>query len=91
VLYFPYDLLLNFEVASDTPIGKKLLEKNFKDILGANIFYCTFILQEMRKKPEDRKFKEYLDTLPLGCRDYPLVFTDKELLELNGCSIIDEI
>ena len=68
-----------------------MLEKGIKKRFGERIFFATYILSEMKKKRKDRKFKEYLDTLPHSCNENPGMFTDEELSYLEGSKVKDHI
>ena len=68
-----------------------MLDLNLKETLLEEPFLATYILYEMAKPIESRQYGEYLDTLPFGCKDFPLLFTEKEMDYLEGTTFKDQV
>ena len=54
VIFVPRNQLISFDIVSDTPIGKIMLEKDFINRYGEEYFFYTYIMSERKKDPELR-------------------------------------
>ena len=61
-----------------------MLKKDMWDRFGEYYFFVQYILCEKKKKPEERKFREFLDSLPKNTDRFPTLFNDDELSYLEG-------
>jgi histone-lysine N-methyltransferase SETD3 len=91
ILYVPLNQIITLEMAYQTPIGRKMYEKNLRSklISPKHTFLGSYILQE--KKKDEQRFAEYLDILPKGLNDFPIFFTEDELEFLKGSPFLDQV
>lgn len=91
ILYVPLNQIITLEMAYQTPIGRKMYEKNMRSklISPKHTFLGSYILQERKK--DEQKFAEYLDILPKGLGDFPIFFTEEELAYLKGSPFLDQV
>ena len=65
ILYVPHSQILTMDVVSDNEIGRKMMEQDIRSKLGGDYaFFCSYLMLEMRKPIEERKWGAYLETLP---------------------------
>jgi hypothetical protein len=50
-----------------------------------------FIMFERKKPVELRKYPEMIDLLPRGTSEFPILFCDEDLEELDGCGMVSWI
>ena len=55
-----------------------------KNRFGENILFAQYIMGENRKKPEDRRFGPYLDSLPKQFDEFPVFFDEETISYLDG-------
>ena len=84
VLCIPNKFILGYHLASESPIGKQMLQKNLKSYFGQNILFVAYILEERRKKPKETMWKPFFDLFPDNFNNFPLFYTNEELKELTG-------
>ena len=59
-----------------------MLKHGFYEKYGKKIFFCAFLMSEMKKGPFKSKYGAYLDTLPKDYNNFPVFFCDEDLLWL---------
>jgi hypothetical protein len=73
--------MITLSEAVDSPIGKKLYDKDFLNRRGlmesTHTFLGIYILQERAKKPQHREWwiNQFLNMLPSDCNDFPVFYT----------------
>ena len=87
ILYIPHKLILTETVVRKTKMAKIVYDKLPPSIGVKSIAFCIYIMTEMRKKPEDRKFRYLLDLLPKNFRSTPFLFTLTEADYLTGSAL----
>lgn len=84
ILLVPLKQIITLEMAFDSPIGRKMVQRRMKERLLSpkHSFLSTFIMQERRKEQTDFEF--YLDILPKDLSCFPVFFTPEEKGWLKG-------
>ena len=83
----PHNQILTLEQAAQTEVGKLLIEKGLIQKYGKVIMFCVYFLLEWGKDPDDQEFDPYVDLLPKDVSQFPAMFTEKELLYLEGSGL----
>ena len=88
IMHIPDDCMLTFDVVSDTPLGKKMLDKNIERF-GDKYFFAAYILTELGKDPQkrDARFRTMIDLFPTNFDQFPLCFSEEDLRFLDGSPI----
>ena len=60
----PLDEVVTFYSVCDTKIGKEMTKHRVNERYGENAFFVVFLMEEMQKPKEDRKFGLLIDMLP---------------------------
>jgi hypothetical protein len=86
-LFIPRALLLPFDYIKETGNGQiiqELFNKEPESNTVITVFIIVYILFESRKEAAKREFGPMLDLLPVGCKDFPILFDDEEHSYLDG-------
>ena len=68
---------------------QKQLDKAKGKLYGPKASLLTaYLLQERRKRVEERYFQPYLENLPVDCSGFPICFNEEELGYLEGSPIL---
>jgi len=84
ILLIPLKQIITLEMAFESPIGRKMVDKRMRDRLLSpkHSFLSTYLMQENRKKNSD--FVIYMDILPKDLSCFPVFFTPEEKGWLKG-------
>lgn len=91
ILYVPKKEIITLEMAFESPIGKLMYARNFRQrlISPKHSFLAAYIMQE-RRKPYSY-FKEYMDILPKSFNNFPIFYTQEERSWLEGSALQNQI
>jgi hypothetical protein len=76
-------------MAKEGVIGLRMINKGVSLKSPKHCFLSTYLLTEKIKN--NSLFKHYIDTLPKDYNNFPIFFTDEEILYLEGSPFISKI
>ena len=89
IMKIPQSKLITFEMAKNSPAGKKLLGSYKSLNSSTNSYFAVFLLQEKSKENSD--WKPFLDILLQSYENFPIFFTEEERKELEGSPFLEKI
>jgi histone-lysine N-methyltransferase SETD3 len=91
LLFVPLSQIITLEMAFESPIGRKMVQKNMKNRLLSpkHSFLSTYLMQERRK--DVTQFDEYLDILPKDLSCFPIFFKPEEKAWLKGSPFLTQV
>ena len=91
ILYVPKNEIITLEMAMESPIGKLMAARNFRNRLLSpkHSFLATYVMQERRK--EQSFFDKYIDILPKAFDNFPIFYTQEERTWLEGSPFQNQI
>ena len=91
ILYVPRKEIITLEMAMESPIGKLMAARNFRQrlISPKHSFLSCYIMQDRRK--EKSYFDEYIDILPKAFENFPIFYTMEERMLLDGSPFQNQI
>ncbi|KAL4505376.1 hypothetical protein ABPG72_002438 [Tetrahymena utriculariae] len=87
LISIPQEQVITLDVASSSEFCKILTQKNAKLIQQKHVYFALFLLQEQKKKNASH-YKAYIDSLPSDLSSFPALFSDEELLYLEGTAAL---
>ena len=76
ILQVPYSQMITFENVRTTEVAEKMLELGMEeDKYGSTMFYCVYILQQLKQPAKKREFGPLLDLLPKNYNEFPFLYT----------------
>ena len=93
IMRIPEKQIITLAMAWETPVGQKVSDLELLNKLNSikHMLLAMFSIQEQHKPKEERKFSEMLDTYPESCNNFPVLYTDEELVYLKGSRFLDVI
>ena len=84
----PRECLISLENALDTNYGKKIGEFMYNELNSPkHCLLSSFLLDEEK----NQKYKYYFDLLPKDYSNFPIFYTNKELVYLKGSPFLSQI
>lgn len=88
-MIIPYDKLITLEIARDSPIGIKMINKGISLRSPKHCFLSSYLLSEKAKT--NSRWKCYLDIFPSDYSNFPIFFSEKEIDLLKGSPFLSKI
>ncbi len=80
-------MIITYDLVKQSPYCKNLLKN--QTLHRNNACYATWLLSE--KSNPNSKWKEYLDITPADVSNFPVFFSEEELAELKGSTLLKKI
>lgn len=92
ILYVPLKEIITLEMCMDSPIGKPMFARGFRQrlISPKHSFFSTFLMEE-RRKGADSYYSEYIDILPKSFEAYPIFYTPEEMEMLVNTNMVKQV
>jgi hypothetical protein len=56
-----------------------MINSGLLDKYGEKYLFATYIMSERRRRPEERKFGDLINSIPNTCKTYPFFYNEDEL------------